>query len=264
MIKDFIPVGQGEAEADDIRFVETYWTEKLSGDVERAVSADLGSRDEYRVMSAYLDQRPRGAPVLDGGCGAGEWTVFFHKLGYDVTGLDISQELIARLGRLFPDCSWMRGDLRSTGLPEASVDILFSWGAFEHFEVGLGPCLTEARRLLKPGGLLFFSVPFANGRVRRIRGGSDVSGSAPPGKRFYQWRCTEDDLRADLGAAGFEVLKIVPIHKLDGLRRMLNHDFGISLAAVPRLEHALLRCLRPFVPTAYVAHMIMAAGRKSG
>ena len=53
-------------------------------------------------MHSVLSQLPRGSLILDGGCGMGEWTVFLAQQGFDVTGLDISEATIARLGTWFP------------------------------------------------------------------------------------------------------------------------------------------------------------------
>lgn len=51
------------------------------------------------------------------------------------------------------------GDAAATGLPAASVDVVFSNSVLEHVP---GPvieaCLVEARRILRPGGIVFHSV----------------------------------------------------------------------------------------------------------
>jgi ubiquinone/menaquinone biosynthesis C-methylase UbiE len=84
-----------------------------------------------------------------------------------VIGLDISKATIERLSEIFPDHNFIVGDIRSTGFDDESFDAYFSWGTFEHFEIGLGPCFKEANRILKKGGYLFVSVPFQNGRHLR-------------------------------------------------------------------------------------------------
>lgn len=260
MLKDFLPVEGLDGNVSDIDFVEKFWTKQLSSNLARTLENDLENRDEYKVMSPYIRSLPHGSKVLDGGCGAGEWTVFFAKRGLNVTGLDISEKLISKLKEMFPDIKWLRGDLRQTGLAEASMDAVFSWGAFEHFEVGLAPCLTEARRIIKPGGLLFFSVPFANRRQLKLRSGdNDVN---KPGMRFYQWRFTREDLDVELNRNGWQVLEILPVSQEHGLWRMLKNDYHIDLSFLPTLQRVMLRLLGFVVSADYAAHMVMAVARR--
>jgi SAM-dependent methyltransferase len=50
-------------------------------------------------------------------------------------------------------------DAAATGLPPASVDVVFSNSVLEHVErAALGPLMRESRRVLRPGGLAIHSV----------------------------------------------------------------------------------------------------------
>ena len=50
-------------------------------------------------------------------------------------------------------------DAAKTGLPDASVDVVFSNSVLEHVPgFVIEDCFTEARRILKPGGIIFHSV----------------------------------------------------------------------------------------------------------
>ncbi len=202
---------------------------------------------------------PEGARLLDGGCGLGDWTVYFSRNGYPTTGLDISRETVAKLKELFPDVDFAVGDIRNTGLADASIDGYFSWGVFEHFEGGLGPCVHEAWRLLKPGGFLFVSVPMDN--LRHAVGGALAGPSAPaPAARFYQWRLTRSELARELSLVGFEVLKVATIHKRQGVLRALHHSLGLNYDWF--ISRALSAVIAPFVPGVLIAHMILAVARK--
>jgi SAM-dependent methyltransferase len=105
------------------------------------------------------------------------------------------------------------------------------WGAFEHFEVGLSPWVLEAFRILKPGGYLFFSIPFANRRIQRKQEQNFVqlqfNFSHSKFQRFYQWRLTRGELARESTMVGFKPLEIIPIHKDVGIRRMIRNDLGI-------------------------------------
>lgn len=257
MRKDYIAAMD---DSDEIAFVERYWT-----DVWARQGGPKGAYDkiprkaEYRVMAPYMAALPEGAKLLDGGCGLGDWTVFFSRNGYPTTGLDISRETVAKLNELFPDVDFAVGDIRDTGLASASIDGYFSWGVFEHFESGLGPCVAEAWRLLKPGGYLFVSVPMDN--LRHAMGGALAGPAAPaPAARFYQWRLTRAELARELSLVGFEVLKVAAIHKRQGVLRALHHTLGLHYEWF--ISRALSAVLAPFVPGVLIAHMILAVARK--
>src|SRR6476660_9561070 len=106
---------------------------------------------------------------------------------------------------MFPENEFRVGDIRETGLPDASIDAYFSWGTFEHFEEGFGRVVSEAYRVLKPGGLLFVSMPTVNLRhaigdtMTRARKVSPQTGRT----RFYHWRMTRRELAGTLSQHGF-------------------------------------------------------------
>jgi ubiquinone/menaquinone biosynthesis C-methylase UbiE len=51
------------------------------------------------------------------------------------------------------------GDASATGLPDASIDVVFSNSVLEHVPpVDIARCFVEARRVLRPGGVTFHSV----------------------------------------------------------------------------------------------------------
>ncbi len=266
MIKDYTRVDVAPEGVDDLAFVEAVWSAKL-GDKVGAGELDLSNRDEYRVMAPFLAGIPAGVSILDGGCGAGDWTVFLQQRGYAVIGLDISERLISRLRERWPKCTWIRGDLRATGLPADSVDVYFSWGAIEHFEEGLSPCLDEAARILRPGGLLCVSVPYANRRHLRAHGareGELVDPGPKPGTRFYQWRVGRSELAEALRCAKLTVLDVVPIHLEEGVRRLLFHHSWKWLAGPNPAGAAVRRLLCRIIPLDYAAHMVMGVARKPG
>jgi SAM-dependent methyltransferase len=102
-----------------------------------------------------------GLDVLEFGCGAAQWSIELHRQGARVTGLDNSarqlehaRELMAEAGVAFP---LVHGSAESTPFDQGSFDIVFcDHGAMTFCD----PYLTvpEAARVLRPGGLLAFSM----------------------------------------------------------------------------------------------------------
>lgn len=269
MKKDYMPVTEGESALSESMFVEEHWTRVWNGQsASDYVTETVEARDESKIMNRYLSGLPPNSRILDGGCGLGEWTLYYTSKGFHVVGLDISQTTIQKLRARFPHHSFVAGDIRHTDFESDSFDAYFSWGAFEHFEEGLGAPLMEARRILKAGGYLFITVPFQNGRHswrdKRELSLWDQYFHKEKGyqsrMRFYQWRLTKPELQRELEINGFRTVEIEPVHKRFGLDRTIRCDLHLdSHSRVGKVTQALLY---PIIPRNFVAHMIIGVGKK--
>jgi SAM-dependent methyltransferase len=258
MRKDYIAAT--EPTDHETEFVEKYWTDvwKREGGPQGHIDR-IPRKEEYRAMAPYMEKLPSGARVLDGGCGLGDWTLFFARQGFSVAGLDLSRQTVKQLHMRFPEAEFVDGDIRQTSFPDASFDAYFSWGVFEHFETGLQGCIKEAFRVLKPGGHLFISVPLDN--LRHAILGTFARPRTEVGNlRFYQWRLSRIELTRELSIGGFEVLKTIPISKRQGVLRSLHHEFGLPYDWL--LTKGLSVVLAPLIPGVVIAHMVLAIARK--
>jgi 2-polyprenyl-3-methyl-5-hydroxy-6-metoxy-1,4-benzoquinol methylase len=235
------------------------WTEAL-GAVPEDPGAGVGESEFWNFMRPWVDELPPRARIVDGGCGQGGLALHLARRGFEVTGLDTSEPIINVLHRRFPEVDWRVADVRETGLPAATADVYLSAGVFEHFEDGPGACLAEARRVLRPRGLLFLSVPFENARLA-LREQFARAASASDGQHFYQWRLTRADLARELSAGGFDVLLIRPGNAEGGARRALHELFSFDPAS--RTSVRLSGLVARFVPAAIVGHMVFGAARRS-
>jgi ubiquinone/menaquinone biosynthesis C-methylase UbiE len=241
-------------------FVEKYWTavwEKEGGP--QGQIGRITRKDEYHIMAPYMAQLPKGARVLDGGCGLGDWTLHFARQGFSVVGLDLSRQTVEQLRSRFNEAEFIDGDIRRTGFADSSFDAYFSWGVFEHFESGLRDCVLEAFRIVKPGGWLFVSVPLDNFRHAFL---GTFSRPRPTEQqlRFYQWRLTRAELARELALGGFVVVVVRPIHKRQGVLRSLHHELGLPYEWF--VTKGLSAMLAPLMPGSLVAHMVLAVARK--
>jgi len=117
-----------------------------------------------RVMTAGLDGRWRrltaetavraGDRVLDGACGTGDLALADRRAGAaHVTGLDFSEQMLARARRKAADVEWVRGDLLALPFDDASFDAATVGFGVRNVD-DLGLALRELRRVLRPGGRL--------------------------------------------------------------------------------------------------------------
>jgi SAM-dependent methyltransferase len=269
MRKDYKPVEGAAATDDETAFVERYWTDAWKDRDQPPDLSAVARREEYRIMRPYLAKLAPRSRILDGGCGLGEWTVFLGQQGFETVGLDLSAPVVDRLKTRFPASQFVRGDIRQTGFETGSFDACFSWGAFEHFENGLGDCLAEARRILRPGGWLFVSVPFDNWRLilrdsrplERWDETFDREAGYREAHRFYQWRLTRPELKRELELHGFRTELVTPISKLQGVGRWLQWDFRVFRPNT-RAYFLARRAFAAVMPSSYISHMLMAVAER--
>lgn len=84
---------------------------------------------EARLVDAMA---PRGARILDAGCGPGRLGGYLAKAGHDVVGVDVDPALIVAAGQDHPGPRWLVGDLAELDLPARGItepfDVIASAG----------------------------------------------------------------------------------------------------------------------------------------
>ncbi len=81
-----------------------------------AAGADLVG--EARLVDALV---PRGARILDAGCGPGRHGGYLAEAGHEVVGVDVDPVLIEAAQEDFPGATWLVGDLAELDLPARGI-----------------------------------------------------------------------------------------------------------------------------------------------
>jgi SAM-dependent methyltransferase len=153
--------------------------------------------DNYILRDIELDS---SAAALEIGCGIGRLVRPLSARVAEVTGVDISGEMI-RQGqealRDLPNAQLHRTDGDLSAVADASLDLVFSHIVFQHIPArkAVTRYFEEAARVLRGGGIFRFQI---DGRPPRL-GIPDTWN----GVRF-----TGAAVRRELAAAGFEVLDL--------------------------------------------------------
>lgn len=109
------------------------------------------------VRWGKLDTLPRGTTVLDVGCGiGGSSRILARDYGFDVTGITISPQQVARATELTPEgvtAKFAVDDAMALSFPDASFDVVWSIEAGPHMP-DKAVFAKELLRVLKPGGIL--------------------------------------------------------------------------------------------------------------
>ncbi|SNT36270.1 class I SAM-dependent methyltransferase [Tropicimonas sediminicola] len=137
---------------DEIR---DYWSDRAA-----SFDADPGHRiadgAEMAAWTALFQKHlgaARGRKLLDLASGTGEIARLCNQMGFDVTGLDWAEPMLARARNKLPDVTFVQADAERTMLPSDSMDVIVTrhlvWTL-----VDPAAAFVEWRRVLAPGGML--------------------------------------------------------------------------------------------------------------
>lgn len=160
------------------------------------------------LLAAWLPAAP-GVRVLELGCGAGDFSRVLAARGLAVTAVDVSplQVRLARRRCAGSALRFLAADATALGFAPESFDAVVGNAVLHHLD--LGPALAEVRRILRPGGRIFFAEPnLRNPQVwlekrvgwlgRRLEASEDETA-------FLRGR-----LAAAVAAAGFAAVAVAP------------------------------------------------------
>ncbi|MGO8992873.1 MAG: class I SAM-dependent methyltransferase [Polyangiaceae bacterium] len=162
-----------------------------------AQSFEEGTRthDVSQNYAALLGaiEAPPPFTLLDFGCGPGRDLAYFQSLGHEAVGLDGSARFVDR-ARAATGCEVLHQDFLKLSLPEARFHGVFANASLFHVPTQeLARVLSELRRALLPGGVLFCSNPR----------GQDTEGFS--GERYGAFH-TLEAWTALVGSVGFTLI----------------------------------------------------------
>jgi ubiquinone/menaquinone biosynthesis C-methylase UbiE len=200
---------------------------------------------------------PPHAAFLEVGAGGGEDLAFLkNHSDWQVTGTDISNDAAAEAKKRF-NLSVSIGLLEELKLPGEHYDAIRMKYIISHVH-SPKRLLTEAHRLLKPGGYLMMWLPNIDSFDQEIFG-PHWEGQEPP-RHLYDF--SEATIRAYLQKSGFTVERvihsIVPNTYIHAFRRLLE-DRGLKkLAKLVTINPVTLALA---FPIAFVAALFHKSGR---
>jgi len=111
---------------------------------------------------------PLGAKILDVGCGAGRYSIPLIRLGYQITGIDLSQRLLDKFNEDATNCKLSSSqyelccqDVESFAMERKGVfDAVIGFNILHHI-FDLDYCFSQIGKCLKKGGIVGFIEPNA-------------------------------------------------------------------------------------------------------
>lgn len=183
------------------------WDERWEQEeIEKLFSHEKLNFADRMVVDATRRYLSEGSRILEGGCGLGNNVELLRRSGYRVIGVDYAEKTVERLKRFKPDLEVRCGDLRELSFEDGYFDGYWSFGVIEHFYDGFAPIASEMRRVVRPGGYLFVTVP-ALSRLRMLKA---RLGMFPEALRddytagnFYQYAFGADEIVESFHRIGF-------------------------------------------------------------
>lgn len=248
---------------------QEFWTEHWGGhELEELLAIARRSPLTALIESAL----PRRGPILEAGCGLGHYVLLLRERGYSALGVDWSLDALRRCRNAPPAAPVGVADLAALCVKDGVLAAYLSLGVVEHDPAGPGRILSEAARILAPGGTLILSVPYLNG-VRRLCRPVLALRQAQlreAGGEFYQYAFTRGEVRALLAPHGFRILSLSPYDPARLLRKALKGLAPFSLSSPPGggerktggLKHVARRLLYTPPMLRLLGHMILAVAVK--
>ncbi len=186
---------------------------------------------EARVVHSLLDgMHPSRA--LDAACGTGRHARALTARGHEVTGVDLTPEMLERARASVPGASFVQADLRTLPFEDGDFELVVCGLALSHLP-DLDRAVGELARVLKPGGPLVVSVlhPF------QALLGWNAPFTAPDGARGFvrEHPHLHSDYLAAFGRAGLRVTgcyePLIGAAELETKRRAFRHVPEATAAA---------------------------------
>lgn len=138
------------------------------------VNGDINYYEWAKFVQRIIEKFGSGIPcelMLDLGCGTGSMTIALAQLGYDMTGVDISTEMLDIARDRAADAGyedkilWLCQDMREFELYGTVDAAVCSLDGINHLitNTDLDKCLRLVHNYLVPGGLFIFDV---NGKYK--------------------------------------------------------------------------------------------------
>lgn len=146
----------------------SYWDSHWKMNEKEFINAiNSGSRDLF--VKWYTNKFvPKGGRVLEGGCGKGQYVHAFKNWNYDSYGIDYAKDTVQKVNKLFPELNIIQGDVRDLPYDTNFFDAYWSFGVIEHFYEGYEKIVREMKRVVKPGGHIFVTIPVMS-KLRQLK-----------------------------------------------------------------------------------------------
>jgi len=198
-------------------------------------------RLEKKAVSKYLPQNTQGMKLLEVGCGTGHWSQFFSEYGFEVTGIDVSEDMIRiAQSKDIANTSFQIADGLRLPFADNSFNVIAAITTLEFVQNAELVLQEMVRCTHKPGGQLLIGVLNALARLNRNKQQNPESLYAKA-RLFSPTQLKQ--LLGPYGRVHMIITGFVPnqsvllplTHLFDAIGRFLHIPYGTFIAAEVRL-----------------------------
>lgn len=185
------------------RLVYDQSTEVFIDLIGTTVSPQFETDEDLETLEKFAElvTAAGGGPVLDVGCGPGRISAFLYERQIDVSGTDLSGEMVAAARSAHPSLRFGRGALEHLPVGDATLAGAVYWYSIIHSPLdALAEVWTEASRALAFDAYVLVAFQAGNNELH-LR--DDAYGT---GQTLTSYRHSVDDVADSLSAAGFEIM----------------------------------------------------------
>ena len=166
------------------------------------------------LQKEWVAGLPRGASVLDLGCGGGQDAQVLRRKGYRVVGMDLTAAFLRVAREAVPSLPLVRADMRELPFRVASFDGIWAAASLIHLPKADATRVLKALRVLaKPGATLAATLTYGTKSGLLAKGWM-------PGRYFARWK--KDELAGALRRAGWQVLSLRVVSNQERKGRWIN------------------------------------------
>lgn len=148
----------------------------------------------------FLSHLQQAAHILDLGCGPGRDSKYFAELGYNVTGIDFSPNMIEMAKALVPSATFLVADIENLTFNNDTFDAVWASASLLHVpKQKLPNVIQKIYACLKAQGIFYVSM--------KKGAGEDLKSDTRYGgvEKFWTF-INENELKELLETSGFQIL----------------------------------------------------------
>jgi ubiquinone/menaquinone biosynthesis C-methylase UbiE len=113
---------------------------------------------DRQLLDNFADALQDAGPCVDLGCGPGHVTRYLAERGLDISGIDISKNMVKQARKLNPGIKFAQGDMQQLDVEDNHWASIVSFYSIIHTPIdALMTTLLEFHRVLEPGGALLLA-----------------------------------------------------------------------------------------------------------
>jgi ubiquinone/menaquinone biosynthesis C-methylase UbiE len=113
---------------------------------------------DQEVLHRFSQELGSRRPVWDLGCGPGQTTKYLKDLGMEISGLDLSAQILEQARSRHPELHFRQGNILELDFGDDEIAGVVAFYAIVHFtEEQVGIAFHEVFRVLQPGGIFLLT-----------------------------------------------------------------------------------------------------------